>query len=289
MVMYVVIATVGRADIVRRTVDSLADQSRPPDGVIIIGAQASDVDGLESARGNLIIGLSPGKGSSRQRNQAIERLPACDTVVFLDDDIVLAQDYLAEAERLLLERPEVVGATGRMIADGVHNDGYDFDEAVALVAADLRPDPPGEEIREVLYGCNMVFRASAIGDIRFDEALPLYGWLEDVDFAYRIGKGGVLVRTGRLNSVHMGAKSGRTSGRRLGYSQMVNPIYLLRKRSIPPKLARSLIVQNFLSNLMLSVRPEPLIDRRGRLIGNLIGMADLLRRRAHPARIIELG
>jgi hypothetical protein len=175
--------------------------------------------------------------------------------------------------------------TGRMIADGIHNAGYSFDEAVALTIADKPPALVEEEEREVLYGCNMVFRGGAIGTVRFDEDLPLYGWLEDVDFAYLVGAKGKLIKTSRLNSVHMGTKRGRTSGKRLGYSQVVNPIYLRRKKTIPRKLARQLLFQNVASNLLRSLHPEPLVDRRGRLLGNLIGIVDLFLRRAHPRRI----
>lgn len=281
----VIIASVGRAPILRKTVDRLADQTRPPDLVVVIGHQADDIAGLDQATGRVVTALSA-KGSSRQRNHAIDMVAGqFDILVFLDDDIVLADDYLEQAERQLSSRPELVGLTGRMIADGIHGDGFSFEEAVALADQDRRPAAVEEEDREVLYGCNMVFRASAVGSIRFDEDLPLYGWLEDVDFAYLIGTKGKLIKTSLLNSVHLGTKRGRTSGKRLGYSQVVNPVYLRRKRTIPRKLARRLLVQNVVSNLIRSVKPEPLVDRRGRLLGNLLGILDLLRNRAHPRRI----
>jgi len=38
-----------------------------------------------------------------------------------------------------------------------------------------------------------------------------------------------------------------------------------------------------------SLRPEPWIDRPGRLRGNLIAIGDLLRGRLDPARIQDLG
>jgi hypothetical protein len=86
----------------------------------------------------------------------------------------------------------------------------------------------------------------------------------------------------------MGEKIGRTSGLRLGYSQIANPLYLLGKRSIPRDLAWRIMRNNMSSNLWGSLWPEPYIDRRGRLTGNLIAIRDLAMRRLHPRRILEL-
>jgi hypothetical protein len=41
-------------------------------------------------------------------------------------------------------------------------------------------------------------------------------------------------------------------------------------------------------NMVRSLAPEPWVDRRGRLRGNLIAIADLLRGRMHPMRAAEL-
>jgi hypothetical protein len=84
--------------------------------------------------------------------------------------------------------------------------------------------------------------------------------------------------------VHMGVKSGRVAGDRLGYSQVVNPIYMLRKGTMTPKQVAGQIFRNIASNLAGAARPEPFIDRRGRLRGNLQGFADVLRGRLEPER-----
>lgn len=55
-----------------------------------------------------------------------------------------------------------------------------------------------------------------------------------------------------------------------------------------PGLGRRLLTQNLLSNLARSVRPEPHIDRRGRLLGNALALADLVRGRIDPRRIETL-
>ena len=41
---------------------------------------------------------------------------------------------------------------------------------------------------------------------RFDENLPLYGWLEDVDFCRQLARYGRIVKNIRLIGVHLGSK-----------------------------------------------------------------------------------
>jgi len=131
----------------------------------------------------------------------------------------------------------------------------------------------------------MAFRLSAIGDLKFDERLVLYGWLEDRDFGAALAKrGGRLIKCARACGVHMGVKSGRVAGDRLGYSQIVNPLYMMRKGTMTVGQVVSHIFRNITSNVTRAVRPEPYIDRKGRLRGNFRGLADVLRGRLEPER-----
>ena len=86
----------------------------------------------------------------------------------------------------------------------------------------------------------------------------------------------------------MGARSGKTSGKRLGYSQIANVIYLWRKGTMCPWLGERLLFQNIVSNVVRSLWPEPDIDRRGRLVGNLLALRDLVTGRIDPERIEAL-
>ncbi|WP_294393649.1 glycosyltransferase family 2 protein [uncultured Sphingomonas sp.] len=288
MRIYVAIPTIGRPETVRQIVGNLARQRRRPDGIVVVSVRPGDVAGLEGSPMRPEI-LFSDLGLCVQRNRALRHLAGrADIVLFLDDDFVLADDYLEALERLFAAQPDVVGATGRVIADGIGHQGYSFAEAVALVEADMPPPEPQEFAERALYGCNMAIRLSALGELRFDEALPLYGWLEDIDVTYQLGRKGRLVRSQRLAGVHMGAKGGRTSGVRLGYSQIANPVYLLRKRSAPPALAWEMMARNIASNLVRSLAPERHVDRRGRLRGNLLALAHLLTARLDPRHILRI-
>jgi Glycosyl transferase family 2 len=288
MRIHAVIATTGRAEIVRRVVLRIGAQSRPADGVLVVGASPNDIAGLEGTLANLETLVSP-RGLCRQRNAALDHLDGqSDVVVFFDDDFVPAFDFLARLEGLLRAQPDVVGATGVLVADGAQGRPIGFDEAVSRLDGSGDRPPPDERDCLSLYGCNMAIRMAAAQGLRFDEKLPLYGWQEDVDFTHQLSWRGRLIRTSQITGIHMGARSGKTSGKRLGYSQIANVVYLWRKGTMRPWLGERLLFQNIVSNVVRSIWPEHDIDRRGRLVGNLLALRDLLTGTIDPQRIEAL-
>lgn len=283
--IHVAIATVGRASLARQTIDLLAGQSRQPDGVIAIGAIDADLAGLADSPMQPELALAE-RGLCRQRNRALDLLDGkADVVVFFDDDFVPSPDYLAAVERLFLAYPDVAGITGNLVGDGVRHGGYGIAQAQAMIAAQTLLLDPAIIPREALYGCNMALRMDHVGALRFDEALPLYGWQEDIDFTTRLSLHGRLISTGLVSGVHLGVKGGRTSGRRLGYSQVANIVYLRRKGTMPAPLGRKLLWRNVVANLMRAPFPEPHVDRLGRLRGNALAFLDLWRGRLDPRKI----
>lgn len=251
----------------------------------MVGADSSDVAGVAESEMRPEVLVSR-KGSCAQRNAALDLIgDDADVVVFLDDDFVPAPDFLANIERLFDAHEDVVGITGELLADGIHEGGYSLDQAKQLIA-ERQPDRDmGLLPRKALYGCNMAIRLASARDLRFDEALPLYGWLEDIDLTHQLSWRGRLISTGLVTGVHMGTKGGRTSGKRAGYSQVANVVYLWRKGTMQPGLGEKLLRQNLTSNVIRSLRPEPHIDRRGRLLGNLLALKDWATGRIDPRRI----
>jgi len=283
--IHIVIATVGRGDLLRHTVDLIAAQTRPADGVMIVAPSDADFGtaGQSAVQPELV--LSP-KGLCRQRNRALDLLAGrTDVVLFLDDDFVMAPDYLAAIEAMFTADPGLAGITGNLVADGVRRGGYTVEQALDLIARDAGGLDPAIIPRTALYGCNMALRIALAQGLRFDEALPLYGWQEDIDYTMQLARRGRLVSSGRVTGVHLGVRGGRTSGRRLGYSQVANLVYLLRKGTIPLWLANRLFWQNLAANLLRAPFPEPHIDRAGRLAGNARALADLVLGRIDPRKI----
>lgn len=281
----VIVATLGRPEIVTATLNYLLKaQSLKPAAVIVSCAVREDAGNAVDLPSVTVVTGPPGLAT--QRNTALAALPTgIDVVVFFDDDFVAHADWLAAAARAFRDELRLVGFTGWVVADGIKGPGLSFDHAVRIAEAADRPAPWSRIEPFSPYGCNMAFRLSAIGDLRFDERLVLYGWLEDRDFGAALAKrGGRLIKCASARGVHMGVKSGRVAGDRLGYSQVVNPIYMLHKGTMTFRQVTAQLFKNIVSNLARAVRPEPFIDRRGRLRGNLRGFADVLRGRLDPER-----
>ena len=290
MRIHVAVATTGRPVIVRQTIERLRKQTRPADGIIVVGAVSDDVAlvGLDDATVETIV-VTDGRGACKQRNAALRHLDGrCDAVVFFDDDFLPADDYLEAVEKLFADNPDVVGMTGSLLADGAQTGSISFEDAAERLDRGNEAPKAMHLPCTSLYGCNMSFRASAIDGLRFDEMLPLYGWQEDVDFSSRAGRGGRLLKTSLLTGIHLGTKGGRTSGKRLGYSQVANVIYLYRKGTIELRHGGTLMLRNIAANLAKSIWPEPNIDRRGRLWGNIQAFKDLVMGRMDPRRVESL-
>ncbi|WP_375432504.1 glycosyltransferase family 2 protein [uncultured Friedmanniella sp.] len=230
------------------------------------------------------------RGLAAQRNAALEVLDDVDVVAFFDDDAVLRPDYLVEALRFLRSHPDVVGLTGRVLIDGAVSGEVPRDVADRALAASAAEPASGRwrNTRE-LYGCNFVVRVDRAPHLRFDARLPLYSWLEDHDFARRLMVVGRLVEAEDCVIVHRAAASGgRQAHTRLGYSQVMNPVYLQRKGSFPLWLAAEQIFRPVAKNVALSVAGPSRQWRRERLRGNLMAAWDALNGRITPERITEL-
>ncbi|WP_137700408.1 glycosyltransferase family 2 protein [Marimonas lutisalis] len=286
------IATLGRGDIVTQAVRDIARQQRLPDLVVVSGTSDTDFGALPGENLPFPLKLLTGpKGSCAQRNLILSHLTPADILLVMDDDFLLADDYLRELEALMHDAPDIVIATGHVLVDGILGPGLDFDEGKAALEKGLER-PAQHDITPVRngYGCNMAVRMKPVleHELQFDEALPLYGWFEDVDFSVRVGQHGRVVRADMLRGVHLGTKTGRTPGKKFGYSQVANLLYLRRKGTITRKALWYRMSRNVASNLRYSLLPVDWADHRGRLLGNLLAFIDLVRGRCTPSRITRL-
>lgn len=297
-----IIASAGRPACVADVILDLRRQSQAPARIIVVVPNERDLPPPAALAGAEVV--ISARGAATQRNTGLNHLAThgandCDVVVFFDDDFVPSRHAIAGIARLFADHPAMVGATGAVLADGIKTPGIPYSRAKAIVfdhdnayerkrTSNLAPAPTMVADTPDLYGCNMAYRVSAIADLRFDERLKLYAWQEDVDFSVRIGARGRLIKTDAFAGVHLGIKSGRTSGVRLGYSQIQNPVYLWRKGTMPTAKAWRLMARNLATNHLRTLWPEPWVDRIGRVRGNWIGFADLLRGRLTPERIEEM-
>jgi glycosyltransferase involved in cell wall biosynthesis len=285
-----VIASTGRPAVLADTVDCLLRQTMPPDEIILSIAQPGDVLPEVVALPRVRVLVSP-RGSSVQRNRALDHVdPAATIVSFFDDDVELAPDHLARAQELFAREADVVMLWGLLVADGVQRGGLSRDEARAALRAHAAEDgfEPARGGARGALGGGMHVRRAAAGHMRFDERLALYGWQEDRDLAARCT---ALGRVGLYRAcafAHLGVPGGRVSGRRFGFAQVMNPVYLWRKGSIPAGDAGALCARAVARNALGTLLGEKRVDRAGRLRGNLAAVGLLLRRRIEPEHVAQL-
>jgi GT2 family glycosyltransferase len=299
---YVVVATKGRPDAVARLLDALARQTHRPRRIVVVGAAPADIAGLAShplaVAGLAALVVAERPGLTIQRNTGISALGLSDDddrafVTFFDDDFRPAADWLERAAEVFTRADGIAGLTGCVLADGIHGAALSEAEADAYLDGQLAPhwhwaSGPNANDELALYGCNMSFSALVVRSCRFDDRLPLYGWQEDRDYTGQARAFGRTIYFPGCRGVHLAIKTGRTSGVRFGYSQISNPIYLMRKGTMQSPIGRRFLARALAANLIRSFLPNPSVDYRGRLIGNLRAFFDLLRDRCHPERITTL-
>ena len=289
----VIVSTRGRPHIVASLVQQLGEQTRPPEHIFIIATKADDIARLDQSQQNLTVQIGR-PGSAYQRNDGLALAGSrFSYIVFFDDDFVPSRFWLERMEAIFESRPDVAGLTGAVLADGTRTAGIRLNDAKSMVSLyDASPSLGGVLHERFSYGsnvgCNMAYRYSAMHDITFDERLPLYAWHEDSDFRGQVERRGLFVRADDLWGVHLGHKQGRGSGVTLGYSQVANAVYLAKKGTVPSRFLAEVTSKNVIINALHSLRPEPFVDRRGRLRGNMIAIADFMRGRLAPERILEL-
>ncbi len=291
MKLGLVIASRGRPDILQKVLMNLMSQDRVPDEIILSGVDEADLPAISNDDAISIRKIFGTAGSTCQRNRGMSCLMGtADVIIFIDDDFVVGCDYFRSLERIFAEDASIVGVNGEVVADGASSAGFTFEQGLLLAEQYNKRAKPSLFTRDIkgTYGCNMAFRTSAIGSVRFDERLALYGWQEDLDFSGALRGSGRLIRTNRVWGVHLGTKGGKGSELRLGYSQIVNPAYIVQKGNMSFAFALQLAARNLFANLIKSIRPESYIDRRGRLRGNLIGLLHLIRGRLTPEYILQL-
>ncbi|MBL8927054.1 MAG: hypothetical protein JNM77_12555 [Pseudonocardia sp.] len=290
----IVLASAGRPVLLAEAVRTCSEQR----GVDFTGVvSVPDEQSLPSDRSALTgwrveIGA---RGLAAQRNAGLDALDigsadGVDVVAFFDDDALLRPDYLINAVRFLDTHPDVLGLTGRVLLDGATSHEIDRDvAAAALVRSDEQLTTGTWRLTRELYGCNFVVRVGAVPDMRFDVRLPLYSWLEDHDFARRLAARGPIAKVDDCVIVHRAAASGgRQAHVRLGYSQVMNPVYLQRKGSFPVWLATQQVLRPVAKNVALAAIGRSASWRRERLRGNVTAACDIVKGRLTPERIVDL-
>jgi GT2 family glycosyltransferase len=294
----VIVASVGRPDALRQLWMQL-DRSMTQLGIqmsVIVSVPAhSDLPAESTSwQWRNVVGT---RGASAQRNRALDAVSAdTDFVFFFDDDALPRDDYISNAVLFFGKHPSAIAITGNVLADGAAlSREISVEEAKALLYTSCEApvkERDSDRAHDELYGCNFAVRWQACSDLRFDERLPLYSWLEDLDYAIQARRRGEIYWLVGSVVVHRGSNSGgRLQHRRFGYSQVANPLWLREKGSFSLGMTIKLILPPVAKNLALSLRVgERGALRRTRLQGNVRALRDVLRNagKATPEAIVDM-
>lgn len=233
----VLIPTKDRAADLALTIESVLGQTTPPGELLIVDQSRDDAAELRTrarwargAPGRLVYLRRPElSGLAAARNCAMDR--ACGEIwLFLDDDVVLEPDFLAQLLAAYRAHPEATGISG--VVTNYDRPGWadwawtvvfargpfhDQRQAIYWNAGRLRAEPPRRVRR--LGGGLMSFRAAALRGLRFDEQLCGVCDGEDVDFCARLGSAAVLLVAPGVRLAHYRSPAGR------------EPIHWLRRQA----------------------------------------------------------
>lgn len=187
----IIVVTRARPDSLARLVRSLEPQIDPGWHELFIAENGTSAPSrVEVATVALIHLHDPRPGKCRVQNRAIAEARG-EIIVCLDDDLVVAPDYIAQVEAFFAAHPEFAAMKGRILPaeDPVKKVG------AAAAYLDLPIVDHGEDVIEVrgVIGANMAFRAAALRRVGpFDERLGpgAAGHEEETEMSQRLRRAG---------------------------------------------------------------------------------------------------
>lgn len=244
----VAVCTCRRIQELSRFLDSLAQQTRLADELLIIDASPDDqTEQMLRGREGLphlaqrVLYLRVGaarRGLTRQRNVALQWATR-DLIVFFDDDIVLLPRCLEEMEAAHRSGQGSVTGVAAFLENqqGPPSLLWRVRRLLGIVPS-LRPGsyaPGGMPVSwnfllenseltegEWLCGCAMMWSTAVARRVRFTEEFSGYSNGEDVDFSRRMSTHGRLVVAGRAKALHLHASCGRPDPFGMGYWTLRN-------------------------------------------------------------------
>lgn len=281
----VIFPSINRPQMLHESVLSVVKQS-VPSRILVSVPGKEHVSPETLALPGVELVLSP-RGLCAQRNTALRQIADRDTVIFFfDDDVEVERRYVEEMLLLFEQRPTVSLASGINVGLGAPAGTLTRDTAKSLIQSKLAQSPETGiiPVRSVI-GCKMCFRGSLMGSVQFDERLPLYAYMEDFDFSLQCKKHGELVLNRACLMVHIETAEGRMGSRRRGFSEIVNPFYIYKKK-IGAGFTRTIV--GSLRRTLRSARGYADPGGRDQLRGNLIGWTKVITGRVDPEYMLKL-
>jgi len=275
-----IIPTYHRPGPLCRLLESLEKQNLKPFEVIIVEASDNDQTKVNIEKRNYELNIRyyivaiESKGSAQQRNYGIDMVnSSSDFFAFLDDDLIVDQEYFKKLYETYQSNPDAIGVGGI----DMHNNGYkikvptieysrfhyyEIDDWVRVeslrnkarkvfgLMGHLQPGlipeyshgrsalPPNGKTYEVehLMGGIASFKRELISKVKFSSFFEGYGLYEDFDFCVRALKYGKLYVNTNAKVWHYHEPSGRPDFFKYGKMVVRNGWYVWRVRFPSPSL-----------------------------------------------------
>lgn len=239
MAVGVIVCTLNRPRELRECLGAIRRQTLAPRVVVIVDASTertfeANAETIahcaDASKGVEFVHLSAPQGLTHQRNlgASVVKRDAVAWVQFVDDDVILAKDYLERIDRLF-DDPAVIGAEGRDAnlrtqprrmfrllyprlnkSSGLSKTGHNwFPEGRSAVV-------------DWLSGCAPAYRCDILAELAFDERRAGNGMGEDVDFSFRAGRLGNLRHDPEAVYQHRPSHINRASGADLARQVVVH-------------------------------------------------------------------
>jgi GT2 family glycosyltransferase len=206
-----IICTRDRPQDIAELFKTIVTQTHSPSEVIVVDDSSSDKvkEAVYSfsqrfSKTRIIHLKGSGEGLSEARNLGVKASKG-EIILFLDDDIRLFDDALENLALFFRDQPEALGVQGQVFIPGdkrspLSNAIYKVfmltyysreKMSVQRSGGSIMPYsfPLTRRIRaERLDGCFMGYRRIVFREFRFDSQLKRWGYMEDLDFSYRIHK-----------------------------------------------------------------------------------------------------
>ena len=297
----VAVCTLARPEPLRRSLASIAAQTRPPDQVVIVDASEGDATervvreaseaGLSAVPIAYLRVARSRAGLTRQRNLALA-LADRRLIAFFDDDVTLAPACLAELEAARRESSPAPVGVGALVEGRAANGPT----AIWRVRRLLRMVPnlePGRYCRtgmstpwsfvrqssgvihgDWLPGYAMMWDTALARELRFDEGFAGYAQSEDLEFSLRAGRRGpiLLACAARVADTH--APAGRPNDFKMGYMAIYNR-FLVHRRGVPGRSAKDVALFAYAWSLdtLLLLRHLVHLGRWGMALRQVAGRA----------------
>ena len=231
---------------------------------------------------------------TKQKNQGIAHVaPDIDLVCFFDDDIILEDDAIQNMLQFWEDNGEEVGGVAFNIIN-VEKRKTSFMKKFFLTSSEAKGrimrsgygamlSPVDDSIfTDWIFGGATVWRREIFEKYHFDEWFEGYGYGEDLDFSYNVGKKYKLAVIAEARVQHIKDYTEGNDHVLFGKMQVVNRFYIVTKfKEFSKILFFWSSCGQMLENLYMALSRKKKIYF-DRLAGNLVGLWSIIR---HPYRM----